>query len=45
MAKNIKKVMNNTSHIFDQFAVISNEGKRSDCILMDADIGALCLHF
>jgi len=26
--KDIKKVMNNATHIFDQFAAISKEGKR-----------------
>ncbi len=43
--KDIKKVMNNASHIFDQVAVIFKEGKRPDCIMMDADIDALWLHF
>jgi hypothetical protein len=37
--------MNNASHIFHQFAVIFKERKRPDCILMDADIDTLCLHF
>jgi hypothetical protein len=43
--KDIEKALNNTSHIFDQFAVIFKEGKRPDCILTDADINALCLQF
>jgi hypothetical protein len=44
-SKDIKKVTNNASHIFDQFAVIFKNGKRPDCILTDADINTLCLHF
>ncbi len=43
--KDIKKVMNNASHIFDQFAVIFKDGKRPDCILSVTNIDALCLHF
>jgi hypothetical protein len=43
--KDIKKVMNNASHIFDQLAAILKEGKRKDCLLSDDDIGLLCLHF
>ncbi len=43
--KDIKKVMNNAIHIFDQVAGIFKEGKRPDCIMTDADIDALCLHF
>jgi hypothetical protein len=43
--KDIKKVMNNASHIFDQFAAICKEGKREDCLLTDADIDCMCLHF
>ncbi len=43
--KDIKKVMNNATHIFDQVADIFKEGKRPDCIMTDADIDALCLHF
>jgi hypothetical protein len=43
--KDIKKVMNNASHIFDQFAVIFKDGKRPDCILSVTDIDSLCLHF
>ena len=43
--KDIKKVMNNASHIFDQFAVIFKDGKRPDCILSGTDIDTLCLHF
>jgi hypothetical protein len=43
--KDVKKVMNNASHIFDQFAAILKEGKRKDCLLSDDDIGLLCLHF
>jgi hypothetical protein len=43
--KNIKKVMNNASHIFDQFAEICKEGKRETCLLTDPDIDCMCLHF
>jgi hypothetical protein len=43
--KDIKKVMNNASHIFDQFASIFKEGKRKECLLADADINLMCLHF
>ncbi len=43
--KDIKKVMNNATHVFDQVAYIFEEGKRPDCITTDADIDALCLHF
>jgi len=35
--KEVKKVMNNASHIFDQLAAILKES--------DDDIGLLCLHF
>jgi hypothetical protein len=37
--------MNNASHVFDQFAAIFKEGKRPDCLLLDDDIDAMCLHF
>ncbi len=43
--KDIKKVTNNASRVFDQVAVIFKEGKRPDCIMTDADINTLCLHF
>jgi hypothetical protein len=43
--KDIKKVMNNVSHIFDQFAAIFKEGKRNECLLSNADIDLMCLHF
>ena len=43
--KDIKKVMNNASHIFDQFAVIFQEGKRKDCLLSDVGIKEMCMHF
>ncbi len=44
-SKDIKKVMNNTTHVFDQVVDIFKEGKRPDCVMTDADIDALCLHF
>ncbi len=43
--KDIKKVMNNASHIFDKFAAIFKEGKMKECLLSDADIESMCLHF
>ena len=43
--KDVKKVMKNASHIFDQLAAKLKEGKRKDCLLSDDDIGLLCLHF
>lgn len=43
--KDVKKVMNNATHIFDQLAAILKEGKRKDCLLSDDDIGLLCIHF
>jgi len=43
--KDIKKVMNNAYHIFEQFAEIFKEGKRNECLLSDADIDLMCLHF
>ena len=43
--KDIKKVMNNSAHIFDKLAVIMKEGKRPNSILSNADVDALCLHF
>jgi hypothetical protein len=43
--KDIEKVMNNASHVFDNFSLIFKEGKREDCMLSDAEIEWLCLHF
>ena len=43
--KDIKKVMNNASHIFDKLAAIFKMGKREECLLADADIDLTCLHF
>jgi hypothetical protein len=43
--KDIKKGVNNASHIFDQFAVIFQEGKRKDCLLPDDGVKEMCLHF
>ncbi len=43
--KDIKKVMNNATYLFDTFAVIFKEGKREGCLLSDADINSMCLHF
>jgi hypothetical protein len=43
--KDIKKVMNNASHVFDNFSLVFKEGKRDDCLLLDVEIELLCLHF
>ena len=43
--KDIKKVMNNSAHFFDELAVVMKEGKRPNSILSNADVDALCLHF
>jgi hypothetical protein len=43
--KDIKKVMNNASHVFDNFSLIFKERKRDDCLLSDAEIEGLRLHF
>ncbi len=43
--KDIKKVMNNASYAFDELAVILKEGKRPGCILPDATLDTMCLHF
>ena len=41
----VKKVINNASHIFNQLEAILKEGERKNCLLSDDDIGLLCLHF
>ena len=44
--KDVKKVMNNASRVFDCISVVFKEGKRDDCLLLtDAEIELLCLHF
>jgi hypothetical protein len=43
--KDIKKKMNNASHVFDNFSLTFKEGKREDCVLLDTEIESLCLHF
>ncbi len=37
--------MNNATYVFDQLALIFEEGKWPNCLLLDGDINALCLHF
>ncbi len=37
--------MNNATYLFDALAVIFKEGKREGCLLSDADIDLMCLHF
>jgi hypothetical protein len=43
--KDIKKVMNNATHLFDAFTAIFKEGKREGRLLSDADIDTMGLHF
>jgi hypothetical protein len=44
--KDIKKVMNNATYVFDELlALIFEEGTRPDCLLTNDNINALCLHF
>ena len=43
--KDIKKVMNNAFHIFDQFAAIFKGEGREECLLADTDMDVMCLHF
>ena len=43
--KDIIKVMNNATYLFDEFAKILQSGKRDDCELSDADIDVLCRDF
>ena len=43
--KDIKKVMNNATYLFDQFAAIFKERRREGCLLSHADIDSMCLHF
>ncbi len=44
IGKDIKKVMNNATYVFDQLASIFKEGKRTDCLLSNDNMAALCLH-
>ncbi len=43
--KDIKKVMNNATHIFEKLAVILKEGLRDNCILSEEVLDTMCLHF
>jgi len=43
--KDIMKVMNNASFVFDEFAVIFKAAKRPNCEMSDEDIDAMCKHF
>ena len=43
--KDIKKVMNNASHVFDCIAMVFKEGKRGDCLLLDAENRIVVLSF
>ncbi len=40
-----KKVMNNGTYVFDELALIFKDRKRPDCLLLDNNMDALCLHF
>ncbi len=42
--KDIKKVINNATHIFNKLAVIMKEGRRPDSMLSDANVDTLCLN-
>jgi hypothetical protein len=39
--KDIEKVMNNATHLFDEFASIFKKWKREDCLLSDNDINSM----
>ena len=43
--KDIKKVMNNATYLFDKFSSLLLSGKRDDCELSDNVIDSLCQHF
>jgi hypothetical protein len=43
--KDIKKVMNNVSYLFDEFSLILKSGKQSNCELSNNNIDKLCRHF
>lgn len=43
--KDIQKVMENASAIFAEFASILKANKRSDCVLCNEGIDALCARF
>ncbi len=43
--KDINNVMNNATHLFDAIAAIFKEGKRDGCLMSDANIDSMCLHF
>jgi len=43
--KDIKKVMNNATHLFDKFSSLLQSEKRDECELDNNSINALCQHF
>ena len=43
--KDIKKVMNNATYLFDKFSSLLTSGKRDDCELSSNVIDSLCQHF
>jgi hypothetical protein len=45
MTRISKNVMNDATLIFDQFTAIFKERKREGCLLTNADINLMCLHF
>ncbi len=43
--KDIKKFMNNATHVFEKVVVIIKEGRRDNCILSEEALNAMCLYF
>ena len=43
--KDIKKVMNNATQVFEKVAVILKKGGRDNYILSEEALDAMCLHF
>ncbi len=42
--KDIKKMINNATHLLDKFTSIFKKGKREDCLLSEDNINLMCLH-
>jgi hypothetical protein len=43
--KDIKKLLNNTTYLFNEFSSLLKSGKQDNCELEDNGIDALCKHF
>ena len=43
--KDIIKLMNNATFVFDNLALMFKQGKRPDCLLTDEQIDEMCLYF